>query len=265
MKHIHQFISSALLILLIANTVQAQNHQGLYMKIDFLNIERQEINNFKNDINTVLKPVNEARINAGTLKYWYIYKVIYPGSQQTNHNFVTVSICSAICAFENIADQLEEVLTAADLENLMGRYNEIMVPEFSELWSINNSLLRSEDSKPSRYFMLDYMRVKPGMEYTYQMMEDDSARPIHEYRMENGNMEGWELFHLILPRGDEYGYNFATGNYFTHLRDLEFHFNEEIIRQSSPDVDVTEFIENVENIRDLVRSEVFELVDYAVE
>ncbi len=264
MKHICHLIISVFFLTLLAGSVQAQDHQGLYMKLDFLSVERHEINDFMDDIENVLKPVNQARIDAETLKYWYIYKVLYPGSRQTNHNFVTVSICSAICAFENIADHIGEVLSEAELENLLDRYNEIMTPKFAELWRINNSVLRNEDSKPSRYFMLDNMNVNPGSEYTYQMMEDENAKPIHEYRMENGNMEGWELYQLILPRGDEYGYNFATGNFYTHLRDLEFHFTEEIIRQSSPDVDVTAFIENVESIRDLVRSEVYELIDYAV-
>lgn len=243
-------------------SAQSQSHQGLYMKLEFLDIDRDDISSFKSEIENVLKPVNEARIKAGALRYWYAYSVLYPGSQNSTHNFVIVTICDAICAFENIEDHLEGQLSAADLENLIPRFNNIMIPRFSELWRINNSMLRSEEAKPSRYFMLDYMRVRPGLEYTYQMMEDDNARPIHEYRIQNGNMEGWELFSLILPRGDAYGYNFATGNYFSHLRDVEFHFNEEVIRQSSPDVNVAEFIENVENVRELVRSEVLELVDY---
>jgi len=241
---------------------QSQTHQGLYMKLEFLDIDREDISNFKNSIQSVLKPVNEARINAGSLRYWYAYEVLFPGSQNTPYNYVIVTICDALCAFENISDHIHDQLSAADLEHLLPRFNSIMMPRFSELWRINNSVLRTENSKPSRYFMLDYMRVRPGLEYTYQMMEDDNARPIHEYRMENGNMEGWELFSLILPRGDEYGYNFATGNYFSNLRDVEFHFNEEVIRQSSPDVNVAEFIENVENVRTLVRSEVLELIDY---
>jgi hypothetical protein len=232
------------------------------MKLEFLNIESEEISSFKNDIQEVLMPVNQARIDAGSLKYWYAYRVLYPGSQNTPYNYVIVTICDALCAFENITDHLEGQLSDAQLNHLLPRFNTIMMPKFSELWRINNSVLRMVDSKPSRYFMLDYMRVQPGLEYTYQMMEDDNARPIHEYRMENGNMEGWELYSLILPRGDEYGYNFATGNYFSHLRDVEFHFNEEVIRQSSPDVNVAEFIDNVENVRTLVRSEVLELIDY---
>lgn len=232
------------------------------MQIDYLDIERQELSNFQNEIETVLKPIQQARINSGNLKYWYVYRVLYPGSQDTDHNFVTVSICNKVCSFENIEDQLTGILSTNEIENLLSRYKEIMIPEFSELWRINNSVLNNDQSEPARYFMLDYMNVGPGSEYTYQMMEDENAKPIHEYRMENDNMEGWELFHLILPRGEEYGYNFATGNYYNDLSDLEFHFNEEILRQSRPDANVAEFFENVEDVRDLVRSEVFELVDY---
>jgi len=243
-------------------TQQQNNHQGLYMKLDYLSIDLSDMSSFQNDLEAVIMPLQEARVNSGALKFWYLYKVLYPGSQNTEHNFVTVSICNAICAFEDIPLDISDQFSESELNELMERYDEVIVPKFSELWRINNSVLRTDNSKPARYFMLDYMRVKPGSEYTYQMMEDENARPIHEYRMENGNMEGWELFHLILPRGDEYGYNFATGNYYNRLRDLEFHFNEEVLRQSRPDVNVAEFFENVESIRDLVRSEVLELVDY---
>lgn len=253
------FITSAISV----TQVFTQSHEGLYMKLDYLEVELSDLRSFQNNsIETVLKPVQEARLNAGTLHSWYIYRVLYPGSQNTAHNFVAVTICDAVCAFGNASD---DQFSDSELNDLMHRYDDIVIPNFSELWKISNSALRTEEAKPSRYFMFDYMSVSPSLEYTYMMLEDESAKPIHEYRMENGNMEGWELFSLILPRGDEYGYNFATGNYFNHLKDLEFHFNEEVLRQSRPDVNVVEFFENVENARTLVRSEVWELVDFVKE
>lgn len=263
MKHfINIVFSFGFILLLTSVSLNAQHHQGYYMKLDFLDIDRHEISDFKAELENILKPVSEARIQEGALHYWYVYKVLYPGSRNTTYNYVIVSIYDSNAAFENAASYIADQLADTETGPLVSQYNTIMMPEFSELWRINNSVLRTDESKPSRYFMLDYMRVRPGMEYTYQMMEDENAKPIHEYRMENGNMEGWELFSLILPRGDEYGYNFATGNYFSNLKDVEFHFNEEVIRQTSPDVNVAEFFDNVENTRTLVRSEVLELVDY---
>lgn len=240
-----------------------QDNEGLYMKIDYLEIDLQELSAFQNDVESVLKPVNEARIEAGSVENWSLYRVIYPGSQNTEHNFVAVSICSELCNNESLRDHLDEFSEGDNSAELLSDYYAIMTPNFSELWKVNNSTVHESESGPAQFLMLDYMNVSPASEYTYQMMEDENAKPIHQFRIENGNMEGWELFQLILPRGEEYGYNFSTANYYNDLKDVEFHFNEEILKQSSPETDVAAFFQNVEDIRDLVRSEVWELVTYS--
>lgn len=250
-----------LLVPLISQSY-AQNNQGSYMKIDYLEIDDQELPSFHDDIESVLKPVSEANVEAGEIEKWYLYKVIYPGSHDTNHNIVVVSVCSELCTNEKIAESLNQYAVDHNPSDLLSQYNKIMTPLFSEIWKINNNINSNEDNGPSKFLMLDYMSVTPDAEYTYQMMEDDHAKPIHNYRIENGNMQGWELFQLILPRGEEYGYNFSTANYYNDLKNVEFHFNEEVLRQSSPEADVADFFQNVENVRDLVRSEVWELVSY---
>jgi hypothetical protein len=256
----------AILLLQLALISQsfAQNNQGLYMKIDYLNIDLQELTSFQSEVESILKPVYEARIEAGAMDNWYLYKVLYPGSQNTDYNFIAVSICSELCTNDNLASQLDEFAdgNGNSSADLLSEYNSVLTPKFSELWKINNSIEHDNANDPARYLMLDYMNVMPGSEYTYQMMEDDHAKPIHQFRIENGNMEGWELFQLILPRGEEYGYNFSTGNYYNDLKNVEFHFNEEVLRQSRPEADVAAFFQNVENVRDLVRSEVWELITY---
>jgi hypothetical protein len=68
--------------------------------------------------------------------------------------------------------------SADEADELMEEYYQLLIPNHSELWRINNSVLSSEDAKPSRYFGMDYMKVRPGMEYAYQMMEDEGARPF---------------------------------------------------------------------------------------
>lgn len=255
-------LSILFILAAIHNQATAQDNQGLYMKIDYLEIDLQELSAFQNNVESVLTPVNEARIEAGSMENWALYRVLYPGSKHTDHNFIAVSICNELCNNESLRDHLEEFSEDNDTSQLLSDYYAIMTPNFSELWKINNSIVREHTNGPAQFLMLDYMNVSPGAEYTYQMMEDENAKPIHQFRIENGDMEGWELFQLILPRGEEYGYNFSTGNYYNDLRDVEFHFNEEVLRQSSPDADVAAFFQNVENVRDLVRSEVWELVTY---
>ncbi len=60
-----------------------------------------------------------------------------------------------------------------------------------------------------------------------------------------------------------YGYNFATGNHFKELEHFEFGFNEEIIRQTmGQNSNVAELFKTIYNTRDLIKVELWELVDH---
>ncbi|MEX0994839.1 MAG: hypothetical protein WD599_04870, partial [Balneolaceae bacterium] len=135
----------------------------------------------------------------------------------------------------------------------------------SELWRVTNSLKQDdkEFNEPSRYLMIDYMEVALGREFEYQMFEDEVAKPLHEERMNLDRMDAWELYQLVMPGGLNYGYNFATGNYFRSLEHIEFGFTEELIRKTHPEVNIMEFFETIFETRDLVQSELWELVEYS--
>lgn len=109
---------------------------------------------------------------------------------------------------------------------------------------------------------MNYMNVVPGHEYEYQMYEDKIVRLLHEDRMTRQQMSGWELYKLILPGGINYGYYYSTADFNEHLENIEFDFSNELIRQNQPDMDINEFFDNMNRTRDLVRTELWELVEF---
>lgn len=255
--------SAVILSLLVSFGFQsAQGQQGYYMHLDYIMIEKENVSDFNEHVSSTFKPVQEARVENESIEGWYLYKVAYRGTRNANYNYVVVSISSGLSGFEDIGNQITDHFSANSGAEIMNDYNRYLTPNHSELWVINNSVLNDENSKPSRYFGMDYMKVVSGQEYAYQMMEDEVARPLHEHRMDDGTMKGWELFGLITPGGTAYGYNFATGNYYDQLSDIEFGFTDEIIRANHPNTNINEFFEDIERTRDLVRSELWELVDY---
>lgn len=262
MKKITLLLVPLILLVLISQLSLAQSMQGYYMHIDYVNVDKNDIPAFENHIENILKPVQEARVSDEVIAEWYIYKVAYPGTQDPTYNYVVVSLSEQLTDFDDSSEQIINRMSEIADDQMTNNFQNMLIPYRSELWRINNSVLTSDSSKVSKYFMMDYMNVRLGMEYAYQMMEDEVALPIHEYRMEIERMNGWELFSLIVPGGTEYGYNFATGNYYSDLRDFEYGFTEEIIRQSHPGTDVNEINETFSKTRDLVRSEVWRLIDY---
>ncbi|NBB76714.1 MAG: hypothetical protein GVY02_04985 [Bacteroidetes bacterium] len=264
MKRTIYFLITALLILIVTDeNLRSQSHEGYYMQIEYIDIDDEMLPEFQNHIGATLKPLQESKIENDFVKEWYLYRVSYPSKPDLNYNFISIAISDDINKFAESSSSNSPTHAIAHHSGMPDALKQIMGSMHSELWSINNSVLTSMNAKPTRFLLMDYMDVAPGMDYTYQMMEDEIARPLHQQRMEDDTMEGWEVYDLIIPGGTEYGYNFATGNFFERLSDLEFGFTDEMIRQNHPDTDISEFNENINRTRDLVRSEVWELVDYA--
>lgn len=258
----YRFSIILILFLFVFQMPSAFAQQGYYMHIDYINVDKDQIPAFENQIEETLKPVQETLLTDNSISEWYVYRVAYPGTQDPDYNYVLVSLSEDLHDFNDAHQRMIERMSEMYDSDMHDSFKNMLVPFRSELWRINNSVLTNENSKASKYFIMDYMDVNLGMEYAYQMMEDEVALPIHEYRMEIDQMNGWELFSLIVPGGTEYGYNFATGNYFSDLRHFEFGFTEEIIRQSHPETDINEINETFSETRDLVRSEVWELIDF---
>lgn len=263
MNKVVHFSLISLLLLFATERSESQTQQGYYMHIDYVHIEKEKIPIFEEQIVSTLKPVQEARISQGSVAEWYIYRVAYPGTQHPNYNYVMISLDSSLDDFGDAHSRIAEQLSENFSNEHIDEFKNLLIPYRSELWRINNSVLLNDSSKASKYLVMDYMKVPQGMEYAYQMMEDEIALPIHSNRMEANQMNGWELFNLIAPGGTEYGYSFATGNYFSNLSHFEFGFTEEIMRLSHPGTDINELNQNIDQTRDLVRSEVWELIDYA--
>lgn len=265
MKSITIPVLIQLILLLYALPIHAQSQEGAYLKVDYLSIEADETESFFNQLQDTWKLQKDQNIEEGEIIRWQIYKVIYPGSHLHDYNYVSVTVANSLSAFES-NPRLRETAEERDRKRQMMSFfdldRNIM---HSELWRVTNSLKQDdkEFNEPSRYLMIDYMEVALGREFEYQMFEDEVAKPLHEERMNLDRMDAWELYQLVMPGGLNYGYNFATGNYFRSLEHIEFGFTEELIRKTHPEVNIMEFFETIFETRNLVQSELWELVEYS--
>ncbi len=193
----------------------------------------------------------EARISDSDVSSWQIYQVVYPGSHNSLYNYISITTSSSLNAFDFNADD--------DTDYLFKKKRGNFTFTHSEIWKVRNSKYLKDNISPSKYIMMDYMKVALGREYEYQMLEDEIALPLHTERMNRDIMQAWEMYELIIPGGLNYGYNFATGNYFSELQHIEFGFDEELIRSQNSDVDMMQFFLNIRSTRDLVKSELWRL------
>lgn len=246
---------------ILSFSAHAQERQGKYMHIDYLKIENVSEDDFLRHISSTFLSIQEIREENGSIQDWYVYKVTYPGTQNSFYNYVVITISDEISGFEDVLNQYSNQLPQDERQTLTDDYMEFLSPNHSELWKVRNSVIADSTFSPSRYIVMNYMDVGLGYEYEYQMFEDEIARPMHEERMERDQMEGWELHELIMPGGLNYGYNFSTLDYYNNLEDIEFGFTEELIRHTHPDTDINEFFDHIYRTRDLIKYELWELVE----
>jgi hypothetical protein len=251
-----------LLPLLIITPLHAQSLEGEYLKVDYLSIGSDEENEFLNQTREKWKEMQIERIEKEEISNWRLYKVKFPGSWQNNYNYVSVTSAKSMSAFENSEFNDSDLSMAVSQNPSMRPINSIT---HSELWRVRNSVIKEGNSEPSLYMIKDYMDVPLGREYEYQMFEDEIARPLHEDRMDLDRMNAWEVYELIIPGGLNYGYNFSTGNFYNKLEHIEFGFTDELIRANHPDVNLMEFFETIFSTRDLVKSELWVLIDFLKE
>jgi hypothetical protein len=247
---------------LFITPLYAQSQQGDYIKVDYLEIPFEEEDRFLNETRENWKSMQQERIDNGEISGWRLYRVKFPGSWNNEYNYVSVTNAPSMSAFENseIAEAGASVITSQN--PTMRPLNSIM---HSELWRVRNSVIKDQEIVPSLYMIKDYMEVSLGREYEYQMFEDEIARPLHEDRMEMDRMNAWEVYQLIIPGGINYGYNFSTGNFYNKLEHMEFGFTDELIRANHPDVNLMDFFQTIFSTRDLVKSELWVLVDFIKE
>jgi len=252
---VNRILKLTIVILLFPLLAFAQSKQGLYLKIDYLDVDHTQLTDFKNQIVPQLKNHKDERLSTGDIELWTVYRVLYSGDDYSNYNYVSITASSSLDAFDepktNQSDQLLN-FSEQDMYSL----------KRTELWRVRNTIANQMIDEPSNFLMMDYMNVRLGRELEYQMLEDEVAKPLHEQRVERGNMEAWEMYQLIAPGGIHYGYNFATGNYFSDLKHIEFGFTDELIRSQNPDVNLMEFFEHIWSTRDLVRSEIWQRIDF---
>ncbi len=262
MKFYFSILFLPILLALQSFPASSQTPAGEYMKVDYLFVDPAEQEQFLGFATTTWKSFQQERIDEGKISGWQLYRVRFSGNKSDNYNYVSVTSTKSMEVFE--IDDFRQIGDASGRSSGTPVADLLSEQPFvqSEIWRVRRSVLRDREGPQSRFLMMDFMNVSPGSGYQYVMFEDEIARPLHEDRMEQDRMNAWEVYQLITPGGLNYGYNYATGNFFNKLEHVEFGFTDELIRANHPDVNVMEFFETIYAMRDRVQSDIWKLLEY---
>jgi len=119
-------------------------------------------------------------------------------------------------------------------------------------------------SSEQPWYIVDYMKTKPGMASKY--LECEKAwKTIHAERVKQGIIAGWELFQVRFPAGSNAEYDFATVTTlkggWPAIGKLDASWNTDYTKVVPKDK--MPLVENTGSYRDLVKTEVHALQDAA--
>ena len=237
--------------------------QSQFVTVDYMKVAPGQDDAYLQVEQKMWKPIHEARVKAGNALAWYLYRVVSPSGSQVDHNYATVAVYSSFEAMENPYpnELIAKIVPAQSL------------PEFNKKTLAARDLVRSETwgavvgapetplAKPAPYLGVEYMKVPAGGDAAYQDVEK-VWKKLHEVRIKDGTLVNWGLYGRVLPGGSDYPYNYATASGYSHFKDLIGLDFAGLVQKAAIGMSVNELGDRTAKARDLVRGEVWQLVDY---
>ncbi|NNF32728.1 MAG: hypothetical protein HKN68_01380 [Saprospiraceae bacterium] len=252
----------ALFLATIGNT---QSTQSFYI-VQYLKVHPSMENEYLQLETEVWKKMQTARIEAGVLDAWSLYRVISPAGTKTEYNFVTIleyKTAEKLSGhFESYGVDYTSLLTAEEIAFAL-KTPEIRDLVYEEVWTSVDLMMKENSPEMHRFQVFNAMSLKPGVsEDEYAEIETRYWKPMHERRMNSNRQHGWGLFSMRIPGGTERAYHWATIDYFDRFIDImQDEGNNNMIKIYGKK-EADKITEKTLASRDLLRSEIRELLDY---
>lgn len=267
MKNLHlaKFCLWMLIFSISFTTVSAQARASLFVVVDFMKVQSQNHSDYLEVEQQIWKPMHQERINQGIIVGWFLYAVEFSGSSD-EYNYVAITL------YDN-AEELENPWKA-DIPGIVHpgmKTEEIMERTYESREHIKSHLCYSIATapeipleKPAAYMQVNYMDVAPPLRSEYEQLETEIWFPIHNESIKSGRTTGWSLWSLLFPRGDGLPYQYITLNAFSEYAyafELDFSIPFNSIH---PEKDYEETQEKTWQLRTIVRTELWDLIDYLI-
>ena len=251
--------------LMTAAPLCAQNIPSLFVVVDFMNVEPGKHASYLEVEQEIWKPMHQERINEGIIVGWYLYAVEFSG-EMNDYNYVAITLYDNARQLENPwrSDIPEKVHPGRKVEELMQKTYESRTRIKSELFYSIATAPEIPLERPAPYMQVNFMKVEPQMASEYEQLESEIWQPIHNESIRSGRTTGWGLWSSLFPRGSGRPYQYITLNSFSeysYIFELDFSIPFNSIH---PDKDFAETQARTWEVRSIVRTELWDLIDYVI-
>lgn len=238
--------------------------QGVFLQTDFMKVEAGKDQDYIAVEKDIWKKIHQARINQGDILAWQLYRVNFTGTN-SEYNYATVTV------FEDFAKVHSGAITEELLTNALPEIaiSDILTKTLESRQLVKSELFQNlasvgEPESPSPFIQVDCMQVKEGNAGMYVEVETELWQPLHQELVNAGQRNFWGLYALWYPGGTGREYQYVTVNAVSDFTKLASFDYEAAFEKAHPGKDVNEAMEKTTASRSLVRSELWELVDYVI-
>jgi hypothetical protein len=253
-------------ILLVFSTCWSMNlnaqgeEQTDVVLVEYMKVKPGMMDNYKK-CEKVWKKIHELRVKEGAITGWELNEVLFPSGTSAEYDFLTVThyknwgamneegIKNWVSYFKTLNKEEQKIADSTEM------YRDLVK---REIWEAPVRLEPKEGSMP-KYFVENFMNIKEGKWEEWMNMEVDFAMPVHKKNIEKGNLGGWLLTNMLLPRGAELPYQASTVDIYNTWEDMAKDQGA-AWKEVYPEMDWGKIDKKVNSSRTIVRSEVREVI-----
>ncbi len=257
MINLTRFLFITLFISVLSHSIQAQSKERAYLKVSYLNVEKQDLGEFLSYAHNDWKQWHINRLENTSRTSWRLYRVPFSSNSSRDYNYISIEIASDLSDL-----QLDSQPSADSYRLLLETIKPLKNVIHSEIWLTKAAVNSSDQELPGRYMNANFMNASSERLGEYLDLEKNIARPLHLDQVDNNRMLGWNFYQLVFPTGVKVPYNFITADYYSSIEQIEMGITREIIMNVHPTLDVDEFEDYADSIRERVWSDLWELLDF---
>ena len=248
-----------------------------FVTFDYMKVEPANVYEYLNLEGEVWKPIHKAYQKNGFEVSWSLYRVRGAGTQN-HYNYVTVSVYDGLGSLDRNIDDEEEIISKIysneDLSGFWNRTSEARLHTGRDVFFVYDQALKGNNKELSAFssgkigqdITVTFMQTLAGQDAVG--LESKWWKPIHKERIKRKVINSWEVLtkRFVAFGQTQLDHDYVTWENYTTFSMIDDSYNTDTftraVEKAHPDVDFSKVNEATLNSRDILRSEIWELVDH---
>jgi L-rhamnose mutarotase len=238
-----------------------QMSQAAFARVTYHQVPPGSEAEFERFMKAAWRPIFQAQLQAGRASNWILYRVHLTGLND-EYNYASVTYHETWAKTEASASWSAVVRDSnpVSAKVMIDRTRDLGPVVRQALYGRVDFVTRSSP-QPFRYAVLDFMKVKEGMIDEYLKVEREDWKPLHQVLTKEGNRVGWALWDYMVPGGTGSPHDFVTTMLFNDYQSIKAANDAEAYKRAHPNGDLAASVARTRKSRDVVRTEIWEVVD----